>query len=173
MDPFVGEIRLFSWNWAPRGWLPCDGRELNIQQNVALYSLLSTTYGGNGTTTFCLPDLRVRTPIGFDPAHPPVPTSKRQDGSATKTLPVAVIPAHSHQARASTEAATATAPAGGIPAISPKKVYHAAPVAPAKPVALRSDTVGFAGSGQPMDNTQPSIGSAFFIAPTGNYPPQD
>ncbi len=173
MDPFVGEIRLFSWDWAPRGWLPCDGRELNIQQNVALYSLLSTTYGGNGTTTFCLPDLRARTPIGFDPAHPLPPDSKRQGGSATKVLPPTVTLAHSHQARASTEVATAATPASGIPAISPKKVYHAAPVAPAKPVTLRSDTVGIVGSSQGMDNTQPSIGSAFFIATTGNYPPQD
>lgn len=173
MDPFVGEIRLFSWDWAPRGWLPCDGRELNIQQYMALYSLLTTTYGGNGTTTFCLPDLRARTPIGFDPTNPPPSDSKRQSGSITKTLPTTVILHHSHQANASSAAATLSTPAAGIPAISTKQVYHAAPVDPVKPVTLRSETVGFAGSGQGMDNTQPSIGSAFFIATTGNYPPQD
>lgn len=170
MDPFLGEIRLFSWDWAPEGWLPCDGREMTIQQNMALFSLLGTIYGGNGTTTFCLPNLIGRTPICYDPAY--TKPNDYKDGNQAKALPTSVIPLHSHVTKVAVDNATAAVPTNGIPATSTRNIY--APVDPSKqPVALRADAVLPAGSNAPIGNYQPSIGVVFYIATLGLYPQRD
>ena len=99
-EPFVGEIRMVGFNFAPRGWAFCQGQMLSIAQNQALFSLLGTTYGGNGTTTFGLPDLRARVPVGMG-ANPPglQPVQQGQmAGTQTTTLLLSNMPAHTHQA---------------------------------------------------------------------------
>ncbi|MGL4268911.1 MAG: phage tail protein [Plesiomonas sp.] len=171
MDPFLGEIRLFSWEIIPGDWLPCDGRVLQINQYAALYTLLSNTYGGDGTTTFCLPDLRGRTPIGYSAFNSPAPDSKQQSGCDTKTLPFSVVPQHTHQARITTAAAQRSTPADGVPATSNKKIYHLKPITASVP--LRAETIANSGSGRAINNIQPSIGIAFCIATVGNYPSRD
>lgn len=101
MEAMLGMIIAVPWNWAPYGWMPCDGRLLNINQYTALYTLLGTTYGGNGTTTFGLPDLRGRVPIGMNPnagtpIQPNVPLGQ-VTGSTSATLTQQNLPAHVHQ----------------------------------------------------------------------------
>lgn len=174
MDPFLGEIRMFPWNWAPKGWLQCDGRLLNISQNQALFALLGVTYGGDGKVTFGLPDLRGRTPIGFDFKNRPGGLNK--DGAKVKILPFGMIAPHSHVARVSTAGATLASPAGGIPATCKKMIYHSPSPSPDKPLATihqLPETVSLSGQGQGIDNSQPSIGMGFFIATLGTYPPRD
>lgn len=170
MDPFLGEIRLFSWDWAPEGWLPCDGRQLQIQNNVALYSLLGTIYGGDGKTTFCLPNLIGRTPVGFDPVH--TKSNDYSDGIQSKTLPSSVIPLHSHETAVAVDNATSVVPANGIPATSSKNIYYPADDQK-QPIALRADAISTTGSNTPISNYQPSIGVVFYIAISGIYPPRD
>src|SRR5258707_11518345 len=117
MDPFVAEIRIFGFNFAPTGWATCDGQLMPISQNTALFSLLGTTYGGNGTSNFALPDLQ-----GSAPMHPGQgPGLSLHDlgevgGSQTQTLLEGEIPSHSHSLRASAGRATSRSPADGIPA---------------------------------------------------------
>lgn len=170
MDPFLGEIRLFSWDWAPEGWLPCDGREMAIQKNTALFSLLGVTYGGDGRTTFRLPNLGGRTPVCYDPKH--TKQNDYSDGSPSKSLPSSVIPLHSHETAVAVDNATSVVPANGIPAISSKNIYYPADNQ-MQPVALRSDAISIAGSNTPISNYQPSIGMVFYIATSGIYPPRD
>ena len=103
-EPFIGEIRIFGFNFAPRGWALCDGQLLPISQNSALFSLLGTIYGGDGRTTFALPDLRGRAALheGTGPGLSPRQLGQRS-GSETNTLTVNQLPPHTHQARADTQ----------------------------------------------------------------------
>ena len=101
-EPFLAEIRIIGFNFAPRGWAYCDGQILPINQNQSLYSLLGTTYGGDGRTSFALPDLRSRTPIHRSDGHP----LGQKGGAETVTLTAAEIAAHTHAAKASSTAAT-------------------------------------------------------------------
>src|SRR4028118_1792339 len=98
-EPFLSEIRLFSFNFAPKGWAQCNGQLLPINQNQALFALLGTTYGGNGQTNFALPNLRGRTPIHFNNAHP----LGEAAGSTSVTLTIQQLPAHTHLQNARTE----------------------------------------------------------------------
>lgn len=170
MDPFLGEIRLFSWDWAPEGWLPCDGREMAIQQNMALFSLLGVTYGGDGRTTFRLPNLVGRTPVCYDPAH--TKPNDYSDGSQSKSLPPTIIPLHSHTTKVAVDNATLAVPTDGIPATSSKNIYYPADNQK-QPVALRADAISIAGSNTPISNYQPSIGMVFYMAISGIYPQRD
>src|ERR1700741_2681516 len=115
-DPFVAEIRIFPFNFAPKGWAFCDGQILPISQNTALFALLGTTYGGNGQTTFALPDLRGRAPVhignnvelGEEGGVEPVPLGLGQ------------LPAHGHSLSGTTDLANASAPGGALPAAKPR-----------------------------------------------------
>src|SRR5437773_1817780 len=98
-EPFLGEVKIVSFNFAPSGWAFCNGQLLPINQNQALFSLLGTTYGGNGSTTFALPDLRTRVPIHFGGGH----TLGERSGEANHTLIVAELPTHTHAAQASSQ----------------------------------------------------------------------
>src|SRR6476469_8745709 len=120
-EPFLGSIIIFGGNFAPKGWAMCNGQILAINQNTALFSLLGTTYGGNGTTTFALPDLRGRVPVGMGQGPGLSPMTEGQvGGTETVTLTVNQLPNHNHPhaAPATNDAATSSRPNGKLPAAS-------------------------------------------------------
>ena len=169
-DPFVGEIRAFSFNWPPSGWLLCDGSLQRIQQYAALYSLLGTTFGGDGKTTFALPDLRGRTPIDPDPRQPLM--QGKAGGAEQVTLTTAQIPAHNHNVVAS----LTTADRSGIGAASPSYLGATsngscyAPAAGSSVTTLDPSAVQTSGEGTAHNNMQPSLVVNFCIATQGIYP---
>jgi len=162
-EPFLGEIRLFPFPFAPTGWALCDGSLLPINQNQALYALLGTRYGGNGTTTFALPDLRGRVPIHTaDRNHI---GEKLGEESHQLTLPE--IPAHYHQAKGSTDMADSKVAAGQFWAASTSKPYAASGNNIDSVQALAT-----MGSSQTHTNMQPYTVVNFCIAITGFFPPR-
>lgn len=168
MDPFLGEIRPVGFNFAPVGWALCQGQILPISQNTALFSLLGTTYGGNGQTTFALPDLRGRVPVGRGQGPGlAIHDLGEVSGEENHTLVVSTLPAHSHSATASTHPATSYS-SSDTPAVSPRDVYGTADGS-----ALASDTVVSAGGNQPHNNMQPFLTVNFVIALQGIFPPRN
>lgn len=167
-DPFVAEIRIFPFNFAPRGWAFCDGQILPISQNTALFSLLGTTYGGNGQTTFALPDLQ-----GSAPMHPGQgPGLSLHDlgetgGSETVTLLESEIPAHSHSASMSVRPADGLNPA--LMALGTGNNIYAAPV---NLTAMSPQALPPAGGDQPHNNMMPYLTLSFCIALQGVFPPR-
>ena len=170
-EPFLAEIRIFSFSFAPSGWADCSGQVLSIRQYTALFSLLGTTYGGNGQTTFALPNL-----IGNAPMHPGQGPGLSQhvlgemSGSATATLLITEIPSHTHQVRAVTADPGenfAPSPTESIARSSGGTVYHAPGGAPA---LLAPQALTAAGSSQPHNNLQPYLTLRFCIALQGIYP---
>jgi microcystin-dependent protein len=169
-DPFVAEIRIFPFNFAPKGWAWCDGQLLPISQNTALFSLLGTTYGGDGKSTFALPDLEGRAPM--HPGQGPglsLHDLGESGGTETVTLLESEIPAHSHALIASQSDAIDTHPggnklAGGIGV----QVWGTGPVnGQLSPNALTP-----AGGDQPHNNMQPYLTFYFNIALQGVFPPR-
>lgn len=164
-EPFLGEIRIFGFNFPPRGWALCDGQILPIAQNQALYSLLGTTYGGNGTTSFALPDLRGRVPIHEGTsvgANHPLGTA---GGQEAVNLAEAQMPPHTHAIQASADPSTGQDPTNAVLAKS-GQVYGAANGL----VDLVSGTLTNAGGGQAHDNMQPYLALNFCIALRGLFP---
>lgn len=161
-EPFLAEVRMVGFNFAPKGWAFCDGQILPINQNQSLYSLIGTTYGGDGRTSFALPDLRGRTPIHVGDSH----TSGQKSGAETITLAAAQIPAHTHSAKASSATANQPGPAGAVLAAS--DIYRDPQAGSA--TALRSGTITNAGGGQAHDNMQPYLTVDFCIALRGLFP---
>jgi microcystin-dependent protein len=167
-DPFMSEIRIFSFNFAPKGWAQCNGQLLPINQNQALFSLLGTTYGGNGQTTFGLPDLRSRVPFHFGGSF----VLGQAGGEENHTLTVNEIPNHGHTLTAALNAvvggsanATQPSPNGNFWANSGKTVYTtAAPNSQMAPGTVT--TVG----GQPHNNMSPFLTLNFCIALQGIFP---
>jgi microcystin-dependent protein len=169
-DPFLAEIRLFGFNFAPRGWALCDGQILPINQNQSLYSLLGTTYGGDGRTSFGLPDLRGRVPIHVGHYSGGTPHDLGDSGGEeVHALTQAEIPEHTHEVRATTENGPIPQPGGSLPA-SFNNGYVGASVDPATLVPLREPALGQGGGGSSVDNNQPSLVVAFAIALTGVFP---
>jgi microcystin-dependent protein len=168
-EPFIGEIRMFAGNFAPRNWALCDGQLLAISQNDALFSLLGTIYGGDGRTTFGLPDLRGRLPVhqGNGPGLTPRPIGAKF-GSETTSLSQANIPGHSHQALASTAVGSQNNPDDSFLASSPGvRVYRPAPTA----ASFDPGTIGTApGTGNAQNNVMPFLCVNFIIALFGIYP---
>ena len=167
MDNFLGQIGIFGFNFAPRGWAECAGSILPISQNTALFSLLGTTYGGNGTTTFGLPDLRSRTPMMFGPQT----SLGEMAGVENVTLTVSEMPAHTHTFEASNTNANSLAAgghvfAGGFQAGNAANAYRAPP----PNVMLNPASVSVAGGNQPHTNIQPSLAVNFCIATSGIFP---
>ena len=162
-EPFLSEIRLFGFDFPPRGWALCDGQVLPISQQQALYSLLGDTYGGT-QTTFALPDLRGRVPVGTGPGY----AWGLSAGAESVTLQTANLPAHTHSLRASSDEATAQSPEAAVLAAAPtgRKAYGEAE----NLVALSENSVGNAGGGQGHSNLQPTQVVSFCIAIVGNYP---
>jgi microcystin-dependent protein len=166
MDPFIGEIRMFAGNFAPRGWAFCSGQILSIAQNTALFSLLGTTYGGNGQTTFALPDLRGRVSMGQGQG-PGLSnrTLGEQTGEAAHTLLVNEIPQHNHAQQASTNAATAASGPSAALGNSATQIYGGAPS-----VAMAATAVDVSGGSQPHENMAPYGVLNFIIALEGIFP---
>lgn len=170
-DPFVAEIRIFGFTFAPRGWATCDGQLLPISQNTALFSLLGTSYGGNGTTNFGLPNLQSRAPLHWGQGAGLSQYDLGESGGvANVTLQAANVPAHSHGVLAATGAAGATSPtnnawAAGTGRTPPPQFQSGAPNAQMLPT-------GPAGQGQPHNNLQPYLTLNFCIALQGVFPPR-
>jgi microcystin-dependent protein len=168
-EPFLGEIRTFGFNFAPQGWALCNGQLLPISQNTALFSLLGTTYGGDGVTTFGLPNLQGRVPIHFgqSPGLSPY-TQGQQGGTENVTLLTSQMPAHGHGLNASTAPATQQDPGGAIPAAEPSGLT-ALYTTPGNQNTQMSPT-GNAGGNQPVPIVQPFLVVNFSIALVGIFP---
>jgi microcystin-dependent protein len=170
MDPFVAEIRIFPFNFAPKGWAWCDGQLLPLSQNTALFSLLGTTYGGNGKSNFALPDLQGRAPM--HPGQGPglsLHDLGETGGSETVSLLESEIPSHSHSLNAVNVAANSKTPAGNGFARATANIY----LAPPQPMVTMSDqAIAPAGGDQPHNNMQPYLTLYFNIALQGVFPPR-
>ena len=166
--PFVAEVRIFCGNFAPVGWAFCDGQILSISSNTALFSLLGTRFGGNGVSTFALPDLRGRTPIG--PGQGPGLSSRiagQAIGSESHTLTTAETPAHTHSLRAGSSNGTSDRPAGNVLSRSAAGIPHYGTTADTD---LAAAAVGTNVGGQPHNNMQPYLACTYIIALQGVYP---
>lgn len=166
-EPFLAEVRIVGFNFAPRGWAFCDGQILPINQNQSLYSLLGTIYGGDGRTTFALPDLRGRTPIHVGASF----QQGQRGGEETHTLSVAEMPQHTHQAKASADLGSSASPQNNLWAQVTSTVgnLYADPGQSAPTDAL-NNPIANAGGGQPHDNLQPYLALNFCIALQGLFP---
>jgi len=162
-QPYVGEIRMFAGNFAPAGWMFCEGQLLPISENETLFQLIGTTYGGDGESTFALPDMRGRLPIhqgnGF--------TLAESGGAESITLTVSQIPAHSHPLLASNDTAGGSAVLNSVTGqVGATQIYRSA--TPASPMSALS--VGPTGGSQPHDNFQPYLCVNFIISMFGIFP---
>jgi len=177
-DPYVGEIRMFAGNFAPYGWLMCNGQTLSIQQYTPLFALLGTTYGGNGTTTFQLPDFRGRVPMGQGQGNGLTNTVLgQQQGNETVTLIVNNIPAHNHTLNiynGAGELDSLTSSATGAIALPlTADLSRAAGFSAFPPnMILNQSSIGATGSSVPFSVKQPSLTVTFIIATTGIWPSQ-
>lgn len=172
-EPFVAEIRIFPFNFVPRGWARCDGQLLPLSQNTALFSLLGTTYGGNGRSNFALPDLQGRAPM--HPRQGPglsLYDLGEQGGSQDVTLTESEIPAHSHPLNASNSQATITSPStnASMARTTGGRTYQTNTTA--NVVSLEPGTILPEGNNLPHNNMQPYITVKFCIALQGIFPPR-
>ena len=171
-NPFIGEIKIFAGNFAPAGWALCNGQLLSIQQNTALFSLLGTIYGGNGTSTFALPDLRGRVPIhmGQGPGLSSY-FEGQQAGTETVTLITNQIPAHTHTVNAVASGGNQASPVGGSLAIESTGTsldYVNSNTTPTS--AMHPAMIANTGGNQPHSNIQPYLCVNFIIALVGIFP---
>ena len=168
-SPFIAEIRIVGFNFAPRGWALCQGQTLAISQNTALFSLLGTTFGGNGPTNFNLPNLQDRMPM--HPGNGPGLTPRdlgEQVGSSQVTLTSAQMPAHTHTLTANSAAANQTSPAGNVLA----RGRNTFSTALGSPVALAPSSISTQGSGLGHNTQSPYLSMNFIIALQGIFPPR-
>lgn len=169
MDPFVGEIRCFGFGYAPSGWAQCLGQVLPIASNTALFALLGTTYGGDGRTTFGLPDLQGRVLLGAGQGAGLSPRVQGQQGGAeTVALLPGQLPSHGHTVAASS-AASAKSPAGTLPAYTAGGSSYGGTA----DLSMAPTMVGGGGGGQPHENVQPFLVLNWCIALQGIFPPRD
>jgi microcystin-dependent protein len=175
MEGYIAEIRLFAANFAPRNWGYCNGAILSIAQNTALFSLLGTTYGGNGQTTFGLPDFRSRTAVGTGTGQGLSPMSLGQmSGTETVTLNITQMPAHIHSSngnvtpQAFNGGASDSSPVGNFPANSPTLYANTHNVVMGATPA--SVAIGPTGNSSPHFNIQPSLGMNYIICLYGIFP---
>lgn len=167
-EPFIGEIRMWAGNFVPRSWAFCQGQLYAVAQNQALFSILGTTYGGNGQTTFALPDFRGRVPVGTGQPPGTAPYQLGQmAGSETVTLIQNQMPAHVHgyTVPVTSEDATVKTPVGNVPATSQAAIYGPN----TNEVGFQGNT-GIAGGSQPHPNMQPYLAINVIIAVQGIYP---
>lgn len=190
MDPYVGEIRVFAGNFAPVGWAICDGSLLNVSDNQILFTVLGTVYGGNGTTTFGLPDLRLKVPVGTGTISTAGGTGSyalgSHGGAAQVTLNSATLPSHTHVFQAANIAATTGSPSNALlaktngnnstltPPYPDVTLYTTLPLPDGGTTtpngALADGTCQQAGGSQPHDNLMPYISFNYIIAVNGIFP---
>jgi microcystin-dependent protein len=163
-EPFLAEIRIMSFVFAPKGWALCNGQFLPINQNQALFALLGTTFGGNGQTTFALPNLQGRTPIHVGSGH----TLGEQGGAESHTLSIAQLPEHLHAATATTATATTNTPASSLLLSQSTASQLYGP--PANLQAMSSAAITSVGGSQAHLNMQPFLTLNFCIALQGIFP---
>lgn len=161
-EPFLAEIRLMSFVFAPKGWALCNGQLLPINQNQALFSLLGTTFGGDGRVNFALPDLRDRVPIGVGDGH----TLGEKGGEQAHTLTIAELPTHTHVAQANSATGSSQDASNNVLATVPGRAY----TDPAALTALSPTTITTVGGSQPHLNMQPFLTLNFSIALQGIFP---
>src|SRR5437762_10353247 len=162
-EPFLGEIKIISWNFPPKGWALCNGQLLPINQNQALFSLLGTTYGGDGRVNFALPNLQGKTPIHTGSGF----TLGQTGGEQAHTLTMQEMPAHIHFANASGSTGNAVVPTGALPASPLNLSYRPSDNAL---TTLHPATLANVGGSQPHLNQQPFLTLSFCIALQGIYP---
>jgi microcystin-dependent protein len=164
-EPFLGEIRIVSFNFPPKGWAMCNGQLLPINQNQALFSLFGTTYGGNGQTTFALPEFRGRTPIHFGAGF----TQGQAAGQEFHTVTVSELPAHNHAVQGVSATGNTLIPNNNFFATSPAKPYSG----PANLTPVHPDTITNVGGSQPHENRMPYLVLNFVVALQGIFPSQN
>ena len=169
-EPFIGEIKMFGGNFAPRGFAKCDGQLLSISQNQTLFALLGTIYGGDGRTTFALPELRGRLPIddGSGPGLTPRPLGQKA-GAENVSITAATMPAHSHAVMGTTNPGDSNNPAAKVPAVAPVAAYSDEPP-DATNAQFASSAISNAGNGQTHSNVMPFQVICFIIALDGTFP---
>ena len=169
-QPFIGQIMVFAGNFAPQGWAQCNGQLMPISQYDALFSLIGTTYGGDGQTTFALPDLRSRVPIhqGQGPGLSGYVIGQN-GGAEAVTLLTTQLPVHTHPAMGNSDAGTNTDPTGGVWASGSTSTYIAGASANTN---MNPTSISGSGGGQPHDNMLPFLTLNFCIALEGIYPSQ-
>ncbi len=164
-EPFLGELKIVSFGFAPKGWAMCNGQLLSIQQNTALFALLGTTYGGNGVQTFALPNLQGRTPFHVGTGF----VQGQTGGEVNHTLVQSEMPAHTHAAKGNSAAATATTPVsnvwGAIPATTTIDAYSTT-----QNGTMAASAVSSVGGSLPHNNLQPYLVVTIVIALTGIFP---
>ncbi|SFF00459.1 Microcystin-dependent protein [Paenibacillus algorifonticola] len=165
MEPFIGEIRAFPYGFTPKGWAPCNGQIMAISSNQALFSILGTTYGGNGRDNFALPNLQGRVPVHVGQRTPLGSAA----GAANHNVTVNEMPMHTHQLAASSETADQISPAGNVWADTPYNPYAASPAN----VSMNAGAIATAGGSQPHNNMQPYLALNFCIAIRGIFPPRN
>ncbi|MBD2843902.1 phage tail protein [Paenibacillus sp. IB182496] len=165
-DQYVGEIRMFSGNYAPQGWAFCDGSLLSINENEVLYALLGTVYGGDGRTNFALPDLRGRVPIHIGEDY----AMGQKAGSETVTLLSTQLPKHTHTANANQSAKTTNSPENAFWGQSTNVTNYQEAAEPN--VQMNTAAVSTVGANQAHDNMMPSLAVSFIIAKQGVFPSQ-
>ena len=165
-EPFLAEIRMVGFNFAPRGWAFCDGQILPINQNQSLYSLLGTTYGGDGRTSFALPDLRGRTPIHVGASNGTLHTLGQKSGAESVTLSEAEMPRHRHVVQGSSVAVDSNDPTGNLLGDNLGLIYQQL----FSLVSMDSAMIPSVGGGQAHNNMQPYIAVNFCIALRGLFP---
>jgi microcystin-dependent protein len=173
-EPFVGQIIAVGFNFVPQGWLACDGSALSISEFSTLFNLIGTTYGGNGTTTFNVPDLRGRSPVNAGQGGGLSPYVLGQSaGSESVTLSANQAGSHNHPLMASSQTASVSTPGvsvaiGQVPTTAPVKVFGTAP----GNTTLSANAIGASGNSQPHENRQPYQTINYIISPFGIFPSQ-
>jgi microcystin-dependent protein len=163
-SPFIGEIRMFGGNFAPAGWAFCNGALMAIDQNDALFQLIGTTYGGDGQTTFALPNLQSRVPVHVGPGY----TLGQNGGVETVTLTVSQLPAHTHTVQASSAGSGSSDPTNNFWASSPATKQYAA----SANTQMAPGAMGSTGGNQPHDNMLPFLAINFILSLFGIFPSQ-
>ncbi|WP_288579621.1 MULTISPECIES: phage tail protein [Lysinibacillus] len=161
-EPFLAEIRLFSFGRVPKGWAQCNGQMLNVSQNQALFALIGNVYGGDGKSTFALPDLRGRVPIQMDYGL----NVGQAGGAESHSLTISEIPPHTHQVVGGTNATAAT-PVGNVWGLSNVKAYSPTPNS-----QMSQSSLEVSGKSQAHSNMQPYLVLNYCIATTGYWPPR-